>query len=150
MREMQRLTGAVIKLPEQVPNLIKMSGNVIIKLKKASPSTAGHLDWRGDKCAHHWTFLLHPICSAADPCDGSRAPRRSSPHSGPPPPQWRRGRHLAHATSLLRRRAADTLVDVEPPQNGCLRLRSRPPHPRLPASSNRNIKEATIGIKTRH
>ena len=30
-----------------------------------------------------------------------------------------------------------------------LRLRSRPPHPRLTASSNRIFKEATIGIKSR-
>ena len=35
------------------------------------------------------------------------------PHPGPPSPQWRGIQHLADTTSLLRRRAADTLVDAE-------------------------------------
>ena len=114
---------------------------------------AGHLNWRGDKCAHYWTFLLDPVSPAPHPCDGSRTPRRSrSLHPGSPTPQWRGGQHLAHATSLLCRRAAAALVDVEESQLenllkiGC--LRSRPPHPWLLASSNRIFKEATaIGIK---
>ena len=127
VREMQRLTGAVIKLPEQVFNFYffshpKLPGNVIINPRKlviysfvsTSTITPGHVNWRGDKCAHHWTFLLDPVCPAPHPRDGCRTPRRRrSPHPGPPPPQRRRGQHLTHTTSLLCRRAADTLVDVE-------------------------------------
>ena len=78
------------------------------------PSTPGHFNWRGNKCAHHRTLLLHPVSPTAHPSDGGWSPRRSPhPHSGPPSPQWRGIQHLADTPSLLRRRAADTLVDAE-------------------------------------
>lgn len=139
---MQRLTGAVIKLPEQVfvfqPSFCQIKWNHPNK-PMLTFNNAGHLNWWGDQCSHHWTFLLDPVGPAPHPRNGCRTPRRSrSLHPGTPTPQWRGDQHLAHATSLLCRRAAAALVDVQESQLenllkiGCLALgRPTPDYPLL-------------------
>ena len=161
VREMQRLTGAVIKLPEQV-------SKILLPLVSTQISSSNHRQY---VCA---ILTFNPralqlerkqVCTSLDPSTPPSQPNAASerwwlvPPEVPPPP-------LRPPFSPMAGDPAPCRHYLPPPQTSrrhsswcgrvahwnllkCLRLRSRPPHPRLTASSNRIFKEATIGIKSR-